>query len=119
MIDKTYYNTMLEKGRLMPFIAGDRLGAFITFYICNKGEENKYLRDNMWSVEEDNPNGNCCYIDQFWSDNNLANPKMSYRAWKGFKRYIKNTFRNVECIVWKRWNKKSNKLTKWEFKIRS
>jgi len=113
LIDKTYYNKMLKKGRLMPFTTGNRLWGFITFFICNDGEEDKYLRNNMWSVEEDNPDGNCCYIDQLITNKEPDNPKVSYMAWKGFKDYIKQNFPNARKIKWNRFNKKSNKLTRW------
>ena len=110
---KTYYHTMLEKGRLVPFPIGNRLVCWITFYICNDGEEDRYLRDNMWSVEEDNPDGNCCYIDHLVTDHNPNNPKLSYEIWHRFKDYIKRAFPNVQKIEWIRFNKKANKLTRW------
>lgn len=96
---------MLAKARLMPFFKGDRLVCFITFYICNEGEENKYLRDNMWSVEEDNPKGNLCWIDQLWTDKNKDNPKLSYEIWHRFKNYIKQNFPKVKKITWRRYKK--------------
>jgi len=107
MIDKTYYSTMLKKGRLIPFVIGDRFVCFITFYICNKGEENKYLRDNMWSVEEDNLDGNCCYLDQLWADKNKNNTKIAIEIWQRFRKYIKQNFPNVRYFHWRRW--KNNK----------
>jgi hypothetical protein len=111
MIDKTYYKKMLGKGRLIPLIEGDRLGGLITFYICNEGEEDKYLRDNMWSVEEDNHDGNCCYIDHLITDHDPNNPKLSYRVWYRFKKYIRHNFPAVKKIKWNRFNEKTNRLT--------
>ena len=111
-MDTTYYDKMLKKGRLMPFIRENRLAGFFTFYICNEGEEERFLRDNMWSVEEDNPDRNLCWIDHFWSDQDKRNPKLSFQAWRGFKDYLKRTFPNVRKVRWNRW--KNNKLTRWQ-----
>ena len=66
MIDKTYYNKMLKKGRLIPFIIGDKLIGFVSFYITN--DVNKYLRDDPWTVLEDEPEtGKVCWVDQCWT----------------------------------------------------
>ena len=113
MMYKTYYHTMLKNKRLMPFVIGNRLICWITFYICNEGEEDKYTRDNMWSIEKDNPDGNLCWIDHLITDHNPANPKLSYGVWRRFKKYIKQDFPNVEKIKWNHFNKKTNKLTRW------
>lgn len=102
-MDKVYYQEMLEKGRLIPFILKGRLVCFITFYICN--DETRYVNTNPWKVLEDNPQGKICYISQLLTDKNSDNPKISYEIWSRFKIYIQNSFPSVEYISWRRWNK--------------
>lgn len=106
IIDKTYYTQMLNKERLIPFIINNRLICFITFYICDLKQKNAYLRDNMWSVENDNLEGNCCYIDQLWTDKNSDNPRLSYQIWNKFKTYIKQNFPNVRYYTFNRYKHK-------------
>ena len=107
-MDKTYYEKMLDKNRLIPFFKGDRLVCTLSFYICNKGEEGKYFRENMWSVEEDDENGNLCIIDHLLTDKHPDNPKLSYEIWHRFRTYIKSNFPKVEKIRWNRF--KDNKV---------
>ena len=104
-LNKPYYQEMLKKARLMPFIVDDRLAAFITFYIGYEYEENKYVRDNPWELLNDDEEGNTCWIDQLITDNNSVNPRLSYRAWREFKAFIKRTYPKVKIIKWKRWKK--------------
>ena len=105
--DNPYYIEMLHKDRLIPFFKGDRLVCFITFYICNEGEEKRFLRDDMWSVEEDNPQGNLAWIDQVWSDKKAH--KYSFEIWGRLKSFIRECYPSVKNITWRRWkNKKVN-----------
>jgi len=115
-MNKVYYDKMLGKGRLIPLIAGDRFVGLITFYICNKGEEKKYLRDDMWSVEEDNPEGNLCWVDQLFTSKDPINTKLSFIALKRFKEYIKQAFPNVQNLKWNRF--KNNKVNVYRRRVR-
>lgn len=101
-----YYNEMLQKGRLMPIIIGDRLAAFITFYITDN--ENEYDNVDPWGIFEDNKNGKFCYISQMITDTNKDNYKFSFKYFSLFKQHIKSNFPNVKNIFWRRWNKKKD-----------
>ena len=94
---------MLRKGRLMPFFDGDRLGAFITFYITD--DVRLYINAYPWTIMEDNPEGTICYISQLITDKNLKNAKLSYETWRRFKEYIKKNFSQVRYISWRRFDK--------------
>jgi len=98
---------MLDRNRLIPFFKGKRLVCTLSFYICNKGEEDKYFRQDMWSVEDDNENGTICIVDHLITDKHPDNPKLSYEIWHRFKSYIKSNFPSVERIRWNRF--KNNK----------
>ena len=107
---------MLQRGRLIPLINGARLWGWITFYICNTGDENKYLRRDMWSVEKENPNGNCCYIDHFITNKNPENSRLSLQSWREFKGYIRRVFPNVKIISWKRYHNEQVKVRAYNLK---
>jgi len=108
VIDKTYYSTMLKKGRLIPFIVGDKLIGFVSFYITN--DVNKYLRDDPWTVLDDEPEiGKIAYIEQVWT--NKAAHKYSFEIWKKLKQFLKTNYPLVEEIHWKRW--RNNKLKEY------
>lgn len=100
---KQYYQKMLGKDRLMPIIFNNHLLGFITFYIGNINDENKFVRYNMWDVLDDNEDGNICFIDQAWGDKSYRNHRLQFRVWKNFKYYLKNNFINVSIIKWNRW----------------
>ena len=87
-----YYKEMLHKGRLIPFFKNGRLVCFISFFIGDSKDENKFVRDNMWDVLEDNPDGDTCFIDQLFTDKVYENKKLSYGIWKRFKFYIQCNF---------------------------
>lgn len=102
---KLYYDEMLKKGRLIPFIENGKLICLITFLIGNETDKDRFIRDNMWSVEVDNPQGVICFIDQLLTDktSHKQNHKLSYQVWKRFKDFIKSNFPNVEQIYWHRY----------------
>ena len=108
MIDKKYYQEMLKKDRLMPIIIGDRLMAFITFYITN--DESKYTEADPWDVLDDNLSGNIFYIAQLLTDKKFENRKIFFNNWSAFKKNIKNNFPLVKIICWRRWDKENNIL---------
>ncbi len=99
---------MLEKNRAMPFFVGKRLGGFCTFYICDSTE--KYIQANPWDVMDDNADGNICYVNQLLTDNDDSNVDFFYKGWIAFEDYIKNNFKNVSKITWRRYYKHSGKV---------
>jgi len=111
-----YYKKMFFKGRMVPLIAGDRLGGFLTFYIGFKDEEKKFIRDDMWDVLDDNEKGDVCFVDHLRTDKHKDNLKFSRIVWHRFKAYIKSYFPNVKSIYWKRW--KNDDLFTYKEKIR-
>lgn len=105
MIDKTYYKKMLSRGRLIPFVIGDKFIGFVSFYITN--DVKKYLRDDPWTVLDDEPEtGKIAYIEQCWTDKHAH--RYSFEIWKRLKQFIKSNYPLVEKIYWIRW--KDNKL---------
>jgi len=111
LVNNPYYTEMLHKGRLIPFFTKDiRLICFISFYLGNENEESKFIRDNMWDVLEDNPDGDTCFIDQLWTDKVYENKRLSYGIWRRFKFYIQYNFPSVKLIRWNRYNRKTNKV---------
>ncbi len=91
---------MLRKGRLIPFIIGDKLIGFVSFYITN--DVNKYLRDDPWTVEEDEPEtGKVCWVDQCWT--HKCAHKYSFKIWHKLKQFLKTNYPQVEKIRWNRW----------------
>lgn len=102
--NKQYYDEMLKKGRLIPFFKGDKLICFITFYLGTENDTDKFIRDNMWSIEEDNIEGDVCFIDQLLTSKAKENPRLSYEIWARFKKYIKINFPKVKNIQWNRYS---------------
>lgn len=113
---KQHYFKMLKNGRLIPFIPNGSLIAFLTFYITDNAMP--YVNADPWDVLEDNPNGRICYINQLMTTNDKGNARLSYGIWCNFKKYIKDNFKNVECIYWRRWNEKE-KIVKEYLKVLS
>ena len=110
---RQYYYKMLEKNRLFPIATkeSNNLGGFITFYIGN--DENKYVRDNPWSVLEDEPEGGkICFVDQLITNKDKTNAQLSFKVWKEFKNYIKQRFHQVEQIRWNRQKGGTNVFSK-------
>jgi len=85
----------------MPITKNDRVKGFITYYIGDD-DEDKYVRDDPWSIVEDDPKGNTCYIDQLITDKQPGNAKYSYQVFKEFKNHIRKCFPNVKYIRWNR-----------------
>lgn len=106
LINNPYYKEMLHKGRLIPFFTKDnKMICFITFFITDNLE--KYITSDSWEVLDDNSNGKICYISQLLTSKSPDNPKFSYEIWHRFKIYIKNSFPFVQCICWRRWDRKT------------
>ena len=107
--DKLYYDIMLEKGRLFPYIKNEKLKCFITFYIAD--DISQYAEADPWKVLDDDCFGKICYISQMLTDKSSDNPRLAFDAWHHFKTYIKNSFPTVQSICWRRWDKR-NKILK-------
>lgn len=98
---KQYYQKMLEKDRLVPITFGSKLIGFITYYIGSLTD--KYVRDDPWSVLEDNPEtGSICFVDQLITDKDVGNWKYSRKVWRNFRDFIKNKYPKVHVIRWNR-----------------
>jgi len=99
---RAYYHEMKKRNRLIPIMGEDnQVVALITFYIGN-GNPSKYVREDSWSVVNDEPTGNVCYIDHLITDGEKDNPRKSYAVWHHVKDYIKQSFPLVEKIRWNR-----------------
>ena len=95
-----YYHEMARRNRLIPVHDDDgSLVALFTFYIGD--DDSKYIRNNPWTVLEDDEKGTTLYIDQFLSKKK-AGIKMTLEGWKWIKQYFKKSFPQVQCIKWAR-----------------
>ncbi len=115
--DKLYYQEMLKKGRLIPFIKDDKLVCFVTFYITD--DESEYINAYPWDVLEDNPNGKICYVAQYLTTKVPDNPRLSYEIWHRFKIYIKTNFPTVKLICWRRWNNEKGIVKTYKKELRN
>lgn len=105
-----YYSEMALKDRLFMFYHNDRKVCLITYFIDN--DKDKYIREDMWQVLNDNPQGKICIIDHLLTDKNPINPKLSYKIWHYFKEHIRKNFPQVENIFWIRAKLNPNSLTR-------
>ena len=85
--------------------SNDKLVGLLTFFIGN-GDVNKYVRDDSWSIIEDDPQGDTVYIDHLLSLGKV--PKYSIEVWAYIKGYFKDNFSNIKKIRWNRF--KNNKV---------
>ena len=116
-MDKTYYHIMLDRNRLIPFIRNGRMVCFITYYLGFANEEDKFIRDNMWEVVDDNEKGNVLFIDHLITDKLKENAKLSYGIWKDFKTFVKTTYPLIKYIRWNRFNKETGKVKVYKKEI--
>lgn len=98
---KTYYMKMMLRDRLMPIYVNNGLRGLITFYIGN-GDMNKYTDRDHWTLVEDEPRGDTCYIDQLVTTQDDDNPVYAWITWKHFADFIRRRFLNVKRIIWTR-----------------
>ena len=117
MMDKNYYHTMLERERLIPFFDKDRLVCFLTFYIGNEADTDKFVRDDMWQAVDDSSDGDVCFIDHLIADKLKVNAKLSYDIWHRFKVYIKSNFPRVKIIRWNKFNKITGEVRTYKKEI--
>lgn len=90
-----YYQDMLGKGRLISFAHNDRLVCFVTYFIMDSDYK------EPWSMIEETPNGEFCYIDQYITDKHNDNPRLSYGFWHQFKEHIRRMHPSVKQIRWR------------------
>lgn len=106
---KQYYQEMLKKDKLFPFIHEGKMWGFLTYYIGNDNTD-KYVRDDMWSVlEDESETGNICYVDHYITTKNKANPRLSFGAWRDFKNYIRDKHPLIKYFRHNRYKEKWNK----------
>lgn len=101
---RDYYNLMRSKDRMivMRDLECNALG-FITYYIGDCNEE-KYIRDNPWSILEDEPNtGTIAYIDQMITNKDKNNVKLSLDVFNRLKWYLKTKHPQITHIRWNRY----------------
>jgi hypothetical protein len=112
---KFYYRAMLRRNRLVPLRYDGKFIGFVTFFIGN-GNPSKYIRDDSWSLVDDEPLGDTCYIDHIIGSKDTNNHRYSIRAYNDFKQYIRDNFPNVRLIRGNRFRR--NKLTVHRRRIR-
>ncbi len=97
-----YYYEMAKRDRLMMFHKNNKLQWFVTYYIGN-GNSNKYIRNDPWTVLDDEPKtGTICYIDQLIANGDKINPRRLLEAFSYFTDLIKSQFPRVEHVRWNR-----------------
>ena len=119
LVNNPYYKEMLKRNRLLPFFYKGKMICFISFFIGNKNEEGKFVRDDPWSVLDDDSNGDMCFIDQLWTNktSHWINHKLTYMVWHNFKNFIKENYPQAEYIYFRRW--KNNKVNIYIKRIRN
>jgi len=101
---KQYYYEMAKRDRLLMLYVNGKSEGLLTFFIGN-GSPEKYIRDDMWSVVNDDPKGNTCYIDHLLTSKDRNNPYASLYVWHNIKNHIKNNYPLVKRIRWNRYKK--------------
>ena len=98
---QSYYKKMLEKDRLISIRYGEILIGVITYYIGS--DVDKYVRDDPWSVLEDEPDtGDTCFVDQLITNKGRDNLRFSIVVWKNFINHIIKHYPKVNIIRWNR-----------------
>ena len=92
---------MAKKGRLIHLSTDDGRKGILTYFIGN-GNPTKYQERDMWSVIEDEENGDTIYCDQLLTDHSELNPYIAISVWRNIKRYFKEKYPNIDKIKWRR-----------------
>lgn len=98
---REYYKTMELRDRLIPLVVNGKTRGLLTFYIGN-GNINKYVRQDMWSVVDDDPKGETCYVDHLITDSEAINHRYSWDCFRAFINHIAAMFPNVKTMRWNR-----------------
>ena len=99
---KSYYHKMAQRGRLIPIRTNGELRGILTFFIGN-GKPEKYTNREMWTVVDDEPNGDTIYCDHLITNKDKLNRYIAISVWHNIKIYLKKMFPNIKKI---RWNKR-------------
>ncbi len=111
---KAYYKEMRRKDRLVPFIVDGKTHGFVTFFIGN-GNVEKYVREDMWSVVDDEPLGDTCYVDHLITNKDRKNCGHAHKCFSTFVDLIKNKYPNVKRLRWNRVKEGNTKCTQLRF----
>jgi len=104
MINKVYYHEMLLRDRLIPITKNDKLIGFITYYIGSIENVNRYVRDDPWTIIDDEPTtGEICYVDQMITNKESKNHAYSWQVLKMLVTYIGEKYPQVKFIRWNRY----------------
>jgi len=96
-----YYAKMAKRDRIFSFRKDGKFYGLITFLVGNS--DNKFVRDDPWSIVEDENNGQIVYIDQFLSNRDNTDMKSRVTFWNELKTYLKLRFSDARCIKWNRY----------------
>ena len=103
-MDKTYYHEMLKRDRLIPIIQAGHITGFITYFIGASNNVDKYVRDNPWTILDDDPTtGDVCYIDQLITDKTPKTMGYNLRIFNMMVDYIAEKYPQVQYIRWNRY----------------
>jgi hypothetical protein len=98
-----YYKDMMTKDRLIPIVKGNVLIGIITYYIGSSDNIDKYVRDDPWTVLDDEPTtGDICFIDQLIGDKEYKNFKESFKIFSMVCDHIQSKYPQVQLIRWNR-----------------
>ena len=103
-----YYFEMKKRGRLIHLSTEDGRNGILTYFIGN-GNPDKYQKREMWTIVNDEPNGDTIYCDQLITDHNKLNAYIGLSMWHDIKRYFKNRYPNIDKIRWVKTNRHTNK----------
>lgn len=98
MIPVEYFNEMRARNRMYTAWHGNRLAAFVTFFVGDDDE--KYMiQKEPFVVVEDSRNGRTLYIDVLFSHG--VGPKLS-SMFSDFEKWVAIEFPRVKQIKWVR-----------------
>lgn len=96
-----YYDEMLKRNRLIRITVNGKMIGMITYFIGSLSDT--YVRDDAWSVIDDNPeDGTVCYIDQLITNKDKNNVTYSRAVWKYLVEKIRWYYPKVRMIRWNR-----------------
>lgn len=99
--EKSYYYKMRDRDRLVRLEHEGKFCGVLTYFVGN-GNVDKYVRDDSWSVVDDEQNGNRIYIDHLLTTKEHFNKEASLHIWHWLKRYFKSKHPQVTEYRWNR-----------------
>jgi hypothetical protein len=103
-----YYFEMKKRGRLIHLTTEFNGNGILTYFIGN-GVPEKYQKRDMWSIIEDEPNGDTIYCDQLITGHSKLPTRIAIGIWRDIKRYFKSKYPNIDKIRWVRVKRHNNK----------